>query len=508
MKSQTEDVTVFQFDKTSYPEEPPFHPSDMFSEYPFGETVDEPNPIYDGVRETFRQAGLDEPNMDSANWNPLSDVLEPDDDVVLKPNFVKESHPRDPDGWKYVLTHGSVIRAVADYVFKALGDEGSVVVADAPHTDSSFNAICDVLGMYDIEAFYSDRGLDFSLVDLRKEEWETNDGVVMNRRDLEGDPRGYSEFDLANGSEFADHGGEGHYYGADFDKEQVNYHHRDGRHEYLLASTPISADVVFSLPKLKTHKKAGITVTLKNLVGINGDKNYLPHHTEPGDGHPGDEHPDPSSKHQIEQLIAPLFIEFANRFPKIGPRVLLLAKKAGKPIFGGTEEVIRQGNWWGNDTTWRMCLDLNKLLFYGNTDGSIREADPENRKRHYSLVDGVIAGEGRGPMDPDPVNTGLFVFGTHPASVDASCAYLMGFDPDKIPIVRQSFRCESYTIAEWDWTDIKISSNREAWSGPLPDIPVSTTLDFKPHFGWTDHIKHGDNISGSEQTPRSTLGDD
>ena len=32
-----------------------------------------------------------------------------------------------------------------------------------------------------------------------------------------------------------------------------------------------------SLPKLKTHKKAGITCALKNLIGINGNKEYLPH---------------------------------------------------------------------------------------------------------------------------------------------------------------------------------------------------------------------------------------
>ena len=39
------------------------------------------------------------------------------------------------------------------------------------------------------------------------------------------------------------------------------------------------ADVVINLPKLKTHKKTGVTISLKNMVGINGYRNCLPHHT-------------------------------------------------------------------------------------------------------------------------------------------------------------------------------------------------------------------------------------
>ena len=54
--------------------------------------------------------------------------------------------------------------------------------------------------------------------------------------------------------------------------------HAPGRHRYLVARDIIDADVVINLPKLKTHKKAGITCALKNLIGINGNKEYLPHH--------------------------------------------------------------------------------------------------------------------------------------------------------------------------------------------------------------------------------------
>jgi len=68
--------------------------------------------------------------------------------------------------------------------------------------------------------------------------------------------------------------------GADYVTSVVNRHHSGGRHACLSSGSAIRADVCVNLPKLKTHKKAGITCSLKNLVGINGDKNWLPHHTE------------------------------------------------------------------------------------------------------------------------------------------------------------------------------------------------------------------------------------
>jgi uncharacterized protein (DUF362 family) len=47
---------------------------------------------------------------------------------------------------------------------------------------------------------------------------------------------------------------------------------------FLIARDILEADLVVNVPKLKAHKKAGITCCLKNLIGINGNKEYLPHH--------------------------------------------------------------------------------------------------------------------------------------------------------------------------------------------------------------------------------------
>src|SRR5262249_10462304 len=148
----------------------------------------------------------------------------------------------------------------------------------------------------------------------------------------------------------------------------------------------IDCDVVISLPKLKTHKKAGITVSLKNLVGINGGKNWLPHHTEGDPSVGGDEHPSPDAKHRMERASVAYLRQLSLRVPAVGPWTHRHARRFGRRVFGDPEDVIRCGNSWGNATTCRMCLDLNKILAYGNPDGSLRGGTPENRKRHYILV--------------------------------------------------------------------------------------------------------------------------
>lgn len=76
-----------------------------------------------------------------------------------------------------------------------------------------------------------------------------------------------------------------------FDHRLMRRHHAEARHEYLLANSVLDADLVINVPKLKTHIKAGVTAALKNLIGINGHKEYLPHHTNGCPASGGDQYP-------------------------------------------------------------------------------------------------------------------------------------------------------------------------------------------------------------------------
>jgi uncharacterized protein (DUF362 family) len=482
-------VVAWRGATAKYSERAPFSPSQVYPEYLLGDIAADSNPAYEAVRGCFEIAGLDAAHFGTAEWNPLLELIHPGETVLLKPNMVHQRHPRDPEGWRYVITHGSVIRAVADYVWKAVGPKGKIILADAPQTDASFSEMVSLLGLDIIRDFYVARNLSFELIDLRQEEWTTRGDVVIERRKLPPNAYGSVAFDLGQASEFVDHPGAGHYYGADYDAGVVNHHHSGGRHEYLIAGCAIQCDVVFSLPKWKTHKKAGITASLKNLVGVNADKNWLPHHTEGAPMTGGDEAPNPDLKHRTERKVAAAVRGLSHRVPVVGPLIHRVARSVGKPVFGDTDSTIRSGNWFGNDTIWRMCLDLNKIVFYGNADGSLRKPEPQNRKRHYVLVDGILAGQGRGPLDPDPVAAGVVLFGVHPPSVDAACAYLMGFDPDKIPIVARAFQCLDFPLADHGWRDIVVRSNDAGWNRGLKDISSADTFHFEAHFGWKRHIE-------------------
>ena len=484
-------VVLVLSEQAAYPACAPFSPDEPFPELgPAADRSLQPNHIYRAVREALHLAGLDAGNFGKPTWNPLGEFIRPTHFVLLKPNLVKEYHPRDPQGWIYTITHGSVIRAVADYVWKALEGRGRVMIADAPQTDSRFDKIVTLLQLDKLQTYYRGKGLDLELADLRKEEWVNVEEVIVDRRPLPGDPNGCIAFDLADRSEFIGHVGAGRYYGADYDDGEVNRHHTSGRHEYLFSGSAVQCDVFINLPKLKTHKKTGVTLNLKNLVGVNGDKNWLPHHTvgTPRDG--GDQFPSMTLRRTIEHHTAATLRKVALGMPGVGTRLLRRARKAGKRVFGDNDRVVRSGNWHGNDTTWRMCLDLNKIVLYGRPDGTFRAADHAGRKTYLSFIDGVVGGQGNGPMDPDPLPAGAILFGADPGSVDAAAASLMGFDVEKIPLITTAFAARGFPVSFGDWRSIDLRSNHPLWSVPPAELARSAAaLKVVPHFGWVGHIE-------------------
>ena len=75
-----------------------------------------------------------------------------------------------------------------------------------------------------------------------------------------------------------------------YDPAYLKQHHNADKHEYFINSDVLNADVVINMPKPKTHRKAGVTISMKNLVGINCRKEYLPHHTNGSKEEGGDEY--------------------------------------------------------------------------------------------------------------------------------------------------------------------------------------------------------------------------
>ena len=81
------------------------------------------------------------------------------------------------------------------------------------------------------------------------------------------------------------------------------------------------------------------------------------------------------------------------------------------------------------------CTD-DKILFHDESFpwkmvDMLRFAMP-----HINIVDGLICGEGFGPIYTEPVPLGLIVGSTDVVATDAVCGKLMGIDPIEVPITR------------------------------------------------------------------------
>jgi uncharacterized protein (DUF362 family) len=457
-----------------------------------GDGHGEPHPVYAGVRAALRALGLDEARFGTPEWNPLGDLVGRGRRVALKPNFIRHWNPCAGASVECVITHGAVVRAMADYAFLAVGPEGSVVVAEAPQHDCDFAAIRALAGLDAVQRHCDEvLGRELEVVDLRREAVTYRDGIIVERRALPGDPLGYRAVDLGERSFFHGSGLDPRRFrGADYDPSATCDHHIGGRNEYLLAETVLSADLVVNLPKLKTHKKTGVTLALKNLVGINGDKNWLPHHSLGSGAEGGDEFPDARWIDRARSRAVDVARGFLKR--GIGTRVFRAARRLEDATRGS--DFIRSGNWHGNRTTWRMCLDLNRCLYYSDASGTYLDAARPVRTV-LTVLDGIVAGEGEGPLAPRDVPLGAVLAATDPVALDLVAVRLMGFDERRLPKVWEPMRDSGLRVTDVrEPDDVLVVEVAAASSEPrsLRLGDVACARPFQPHAGWVGHVERTD----------------
>jgi uncharacterized protein (DUF362 family) len=471
----------------AYPEEAPFHPDSHYPEFGSQGPLSERNNVFGSVRALLVSMGLDESRFGRADWNPLGTLIRAGDTVVLKPNLIaafRKSKTRCGE-WQQVITNGSVVRAIADYVAVALGSSGRILIVDGPETEADFLEIVRLTGLDRVREHLCGLGVRCELLDLRRERWIAENEVLAQRLPLPGDPSGYVEVALDDLSEFYDYGLSGRFYGADYDDQETASYHCNGRHRYVMCRSVMDADVIIDIPKLKTHKKTGITLSMKNMVGVNGLRNSLPHFTMGSASEGGDEFPPGVRGARIQSHAIRAFKRALVRQGGKGGCIARNVKRAGRLALGPTEEVIRSGNWFGNDTAWRMVLDLNKAVTWFDADGLPRSTP----RRRLSIVDGIVAGEGNGPLDPDPKPCGVLVGGANAVAVDTTCTLLMGFDDASLPLLRHAWRAHGYPLASFGEAEVECRSTRPSWCGGLASLRKAPHLGFRPHFGWRGHIE-------------------
>ena len=122
-----------------------------------------------------------------------------------------------------------------------------------------------------------------------------------------------------------------------------------------------------------------------------------------------------------------------------------------------------------------MVLDLNKIAVYGNADGNLSN---QPQRQVFSLCDGIIGGQGDGPLRPEPMALGIISFTNHSGMNDLAMATLMQFDISKIAMLNEINKLNKKDKIELSWSNSKIK---------LKDLDRFSIVAKAPP-GWVDYL--------------------
>lgn len=480
-----EKVYVHKLKAAQYPKAP-FLPSKVYPELQKMDiSVDTKteNEIYDSVRLLLYKMGFDSENFGTENWNPMSALVNKGEKVLLKPNLVYHKHPVGEQEMLGMITNASILRPLIDYILLATEGEVNIKIGDAPVQGGDFNEACRISGMLELKQYYQDQGIQIELVDMRMVRGLPNKMGILAERIYQRGKDQYRVVDLEEKSELIDKIDKVKRFEiTDYGIGSVGRHHGPKKNEYYIPKEVLDADLFINLPKLKTHRKAGITCAMKNLVGINGDKTCLAHHTRGTMENGGDEFDKGSFKIKCKVRIWTLLK--TNRVGVFGASII---KWLFQQFVWGGQTMKRynmahrpaefsEGSWYGNDTIWRCVKDLNKIIFYADKYGAMQET---KQRKYLCFVDAVLAGEGEGPMEQTTKPFGVIMSGDNPVYIDYAASKLMKYNYKQIPCIFRGFENRWWKLTETEPQNIRIESNR----------PLSEVADyFIPTYGWQDKL--------------------
>jgi len=445
----------------------------------------ETNWVYDAVRKALFLLGLDTEHYETAEWNPLKDLVHPGDCVLIKPNLVMDQNHIRENGIECLYTHPSVVAPLIDYTVKALRGTGKIVVGDAPMQECRFERLMEESGYQEMILRYQKHGIPIEMVDFRELTSEGEAGIYRHvlKEGATGkiiDLGDQSEFRTANQEEIE------RMRITNYDPRILQEHHSEKKHEYYVSDYVLNADVIISVPKPKTHRKGGVTISLKNCVGINTRKEFLPHHTMGSQMEAGDEYEKKNAVHALQSrlydkrniCVAEEKMFFARIYQTMIKGLSVLLKLQG--------ENYREGSWWGNDTISRTICDLNKIIQYADRNGCMQDKPV---RKLLIVADMIISGEKEGPVAPTPKGVGKIVAGTNPVCFDETVATLMGFDYKKIPaIVRAREITGKYSLIQGEKPFV-VSDDERLDQKMLEQLSEDALLRFEPTGGWKGHIE-------------------
>jgi hypothetical protein len=461
-----------------------YSPDDRFPEYRFSLVSSKPNSIYRAVRECLVQSGLDRERFGSADWNPLGEWIRPGSQVLVLCNFVLHRWAGESvDNFAAKCINGSVLRALVDYILIAVGNTGRVYFGNSPMQHCRWESVLRETGAKAVWDFYRSNDAPVQARDLRL--WVAERSRLGGIHKIERrDPFGGVQVDLGADSLMVslDGGGQTPYRIMNYDTRRTESYHSSGSHKYVINRLVLESDVVFSLPKLKTHEKVGITCAIKGFVGAVAHKDSLPHYRFGCPSISGDEYP--SDEIGMRRALSALHYVVQRATPGTPAGNLLRIMDRSVRRVMGRWMPITEGAWAGNDTAWRMVVDLARILMYAKPSGELADSP---QRRHMVLVDGVVGGSGQGPLNPTPIHSCMLLLADNPLVADYACALKMGFDPHSIPMIMGAMNLAKYRLLDRGLAEQVVISNGEGV--PISDLTELPCGPFTPTTGWQGKLE-------------------
>lgn len=428
------------------------------TEYPEGLNLDiaSDKNIYDSFRTLLYEMGLDKKNYGKPTWNPFSEFIKLNDKVVIKPNLVNHINGILENGTDCLITNFSILRPIIDYTIIALKGTGSIIVGDAPVQGCIFEEVTKLYGLKDAIKIYNSNGYNIKLKDFRKNDNLNVECILVNLG---------ADSSLVDVDKYAKK-----YAITNYNLKEMHKHHSKGKHEYLIAKDVLEADVLINVPKPKSHRKAGMTACMKNFVGINAKKEYLPHHRNGSIAFNGDEYPE---KSVIKKMwsITKNYTYTKNKIIMFFLKLLDFAQLVLK------KNRYKEGSWYGNDTIWRTILDINKIVLYADKNGKITN---KKQRTIFNVADMIICGEKEGPLLPSPKKVGYLIASFNQLNMDKTISNIMGFDENKIKYIKNGYELKKYKISD----DKKFI----VWKKEKKINPKELNKNFKASDGWKDYL--------------------
>lgn len=481
------DVYVYKMKEAKYPHFP-YNPSEHYPEFQqfiFSQDLSGSNEVYNAVRQLFYKLGFDAENYGKDSWNPLKNHVLPGQSVLIKPNLVFHEHPFGEDEVLSMISNASVLRPVIDYVLLATGGDVNLVIGDAPVQGGDFQEAVRISGIDQLVKFYESNHVKIQLIDMRMLISKRNKMGVLAEKKMNPSrsPEMYVCVDLKQKSELYPVIKKAKRFEiTDYGKKAVLRHHNQLKNEYLIPKEVLEVDLFINIPKLKTHRKAGLTCAMKNLVGINGDKTCLAHHTRGLKNHGGDEFSEKDFKTIFRTRLWAFLkrhtwgIKIAGLIKCFFQRVVWNGQSLNEYKMLQKPKVFAEGSWYGNDTIWRCVKDLNKIILYADRNGKMQDI---KQRKYLCIVDAILAGEKEGPMEQSTKEFGVIFGGVNPVYIDYTAAKLMRYDYRDVPVIANSFKNQWWNLVEKKAEDVVIDSNN-----PIDNIASY----FIPSFGWQDKL--------------------